>query len=309
MSYSLITVIIPLYNHAQYIEKCLDSAASDPYPAKEVVIIDDGSSDDSAALVKQWQSSGRGKGLKNFRFIQRENRGLTRTLNELTSLASGEFVALLASDDYLLPGGLSARVEYLQQHPDKMAVFGDCVVVDVADNVLHQSGLSQLFKARLDYLRSPALLNYELVFRWCAPGPIFMARTELYRLVGGYDETITVEDRDFYFRLAGQGMLGFIDKPVAAYRIIFKNFNSALPQIIKYCEAMIKTVDNNLGYFTGLRRLFLLADKLGCQGKISSLKREGFIQGALRHRTGRWLRSLLKRVYDVWAFAVFRFRG
>jgi glycosyltransferase involved in cell wall biosynthesis len=180
----LVSIIIPLYNHARYIERCLDSIADDAYPNTEIIMIDDGSRDDSHAVVERWRES-RGTAFHGeFCFIRRENRGVTRTLNELVSRASGEFVAVLASDDYLLPGGIAARVEYLRAHPEKMAVFADCTVVDEHEVCLHASGLSDIYGAQKEYLANDELLPYELIINWCVPGPVFMARRELYDLVG-----------------------------------------------------------------------------------------------------------------------------
>ncbi len=301
MTDPLVSVVIPLYNHAAYIERCLDSIVEDPYPAKEIVIIDDGSKDDSLDVVARWRESGRGEHLVDFRCYSRENRGITRTLNELVGLAAGPFIAFLASDDYLLPGGIGARVAYLQGHPEKMAVFADSVVVNDAGEVTAQSALAALFKTEVSRLASPKLLSYELVFHWCVPGPVFLARRELYDLVGGYDESIAVEDRDFYYRLAARDLLGFIDTAVAAYRVHAGGHAATPAREKSYVQAMLATTENNMAAFTGMRRAYLRADNWACRGKLQRLNGDNSVGALLKYRGGRLAGSILKRVYALCA--------
>jgi glycosyltransferase involved in cell wall biosynthesis len=139
----LVSILIPLYNHEHFIAKCLDSVLEDTYPDKEIVIIDDGSKDSSAEVVMQWRSAQSESLPCSFTFISRENRGVTSTLNELVALAQGGLLAILASDDYLLPGGIEARTNYLEQNRDKLAVIGDCKLVD--------------YQGELDRQKAPAL--------------------------------------------------------------------------------------------------------------------------------------------------------
>jgi hypothetical protein len=174
-------------------------------------------------------------------------------------MARGEYVALLASDDFLLPGGIQARLEYLQTHPDKLAVFSDCIVVDGDGNVTHTSGINDLYHGHTGYLLHDELLPLELILNWSVPGPAFMARRELYRQVGLYDESLTVEDWDMYLRIASRGMLGFIPEPVAAYR--FHGGNSVLDDSrrLAQLDSLMRTARKNAGLFTGAERDGLLS--------------------------------------------------
>ena len=101
----LVSVIVPSYNHARFVQACLESVAADPYPAKELVIIDDGSTDGSAHVIQSWIEQPSASELA-IRYEVHPNHGQTRTLNELLALASGRYIAYVASDDLLVPGGL-----------------------------------------------------------------------------------------------------------------------------------------------------------------------------------------------------------
>lgn len=212
----LISVCIPAYNHARFITRCLDSVRDDSYPNKEIVIIDDGSSDSTAESVRQWIAEN-GVGL-SITFKSRANRGVTSTLNELVDLSDGELIAVLASDDLLRENSLLERYRYLEQHPEKMAVFSDCIVVDEDDQLLHQSAIRDLRGGRKERYNSDSGLRKEIIQNWSVTGGCFLARRAVYDSLR-YNETLAVEDRDFYLKLVARNQLGFIDKPLIAYRL------------------------------------------------------------------------------------------
>jgi glycosyltransferase involved in cell wall biosynthesis len=254
----LVSILVPLYNHARYVGRCLDSVLEDGYPRVEIVIIDDGSQDESAALARRWYEGVDARRIKRFDLESRPNRGMIRTLNQLIAKARGDYLVLLASDDYLLPGGIAARLEYLRMHPHKFAVFGDCIVVDDCGTTTHDSGIVDLYGGHLECLMNDDLLALELIYNWCVPGPGFMARRELYGRVGLYDDSLTVEDWDMYLRVAAPGLLGFIPGPVAAYR--YHGGNSVLNERMRAAQldSLMRTAWKNNRAFQGLNRLGLL---------------------------------------------------
>jgi glycosyltransferase involved in cell wall biosynthesis len=254
----LVSVLVPLYNHARYLERCLGSVLEDGYPRVEIIIIDDGSKDDSALLARQWFERQDPERIERFDLESRPNRGVTRTLNELLGKAQGEFLILLASDDHLLPGGIGARLEYLRLHPHKLAVFGDCIVVDDAGKKTHESGIADLYGGHTACLVREDLLALELIFNWCVPGPGFMARRELYGLVGEYDESLKIEDWDMYLRIAARGALGFIPAPVAAYR--YHGGNSVVNETMRMAQldSLMRIAWKHHRSFTGVHRYGLL---------------------------------------------------
>lgn len=254
----LVSVLIPLYNHARYVTRCLESVLEDGYPRVEILIIDDGSQDDSAALARHWYEGADALRIERFELESCSNRGVVHTLNQLVAKARGEYVILLASDDYLLPGGITARVEYLRMNPHKMAVFGDCIVVDDGGTKTHDSGIVGLYGGHIKCLMNDDLLALELIYNWCVPGPGFMARRELYKRIGLYDENLTVEDWDMYLRVTAEGLLGFIPGLVAAYR--YHGGNSVLSNGIRtaHLVSLMRTAWKNSTAFEGLLRFGLL---------------------------------------------------
>ena len=236
---------IPAYNHERYIERCLDSVLQDSFHDKELVIINDGSTDRTAALIQSWIDDRQPEFPVVFR--SRENKGLTQTLNELVGLCNGEYLVSLASDDYLLDGGIAARSNYLDAHPEKFAVMGDCIVVDEKDALLHQSGLTGMYSADVTKYDTWDGLLDEIINNWSVPGPVLMVRKGIYEKVGGYDVKLDIEDWDFYLRMASGKLLGFINQPVSAYRLHGENISQQQSRVVWSHRQRLKTAMRNLG--------------------------------------------------------------
>ncbi|GLQ86443.1 glycosyltransferase family 2 protein [Dyella flagellata] len=220
----LVSVLIPAYNHERFIQRCLDSVLEDSYPAKEVVIIDDGSTDRTGERIAEWASR-YGQQLRVEYVHQGQNRGVAATLNELAARAHGEFLRLGASDDYLLPGGLEAQVRYLQNHPRKRAVVGDSIVVDQYGNKLHDSGMRDLYHADKRLYRTDEGIRRAVIRHWAIGGPVALLRKSALETVDRWTEGLRIDDWDFFLRLAARDALGFIDLPVCAYRLHGNNMS------------------------------------------------------------------------------------
>ncbi|MCC4601568.1 glycosyltransferase [Xanthomonas melonis] len=219
----LVSVLIPAFNHARFVQRCLDSVLEDPYPSKEIVIVDDGSSDATAEKIAQWVAM-HGDRLP-VQFVRRENRGVAATLNELALRANGEYLRLGASDDYLLAGGLDAQVRYLRGHPQALAVIGDACVVDPDGQLLHASAMRDLHGVDVDLYRSTSTIARAVIRHWAVSGAVAMLRRSAFDVRNGWDESLRIEDWDFFLRLAARNALGFIDMPVCAYRLHGSNLS------------------------------------------------------------------------------------
>jgi len=234
----LVSVLIPAFNHERFVQRCLDSVLEDPYPAKELVIIDDGSTDRTAARIADWVAT-HCMDLP-IEYVRRDNRGIAATLNELVARASGEFLRPGASDDYLLPGGLEAQVRYLLEHPGKGAVIGDSVVVDKDGNRIHDSGMRGLHGANKSLYRSDDGIRRAVISHWAIGGPVALMRRSALDTVDRWSEGLRIEDWDLFLRLAAQDALGFIDVSVCAYRIHGKNTSAtrhAATRVIHLAES------------------------------------------------------------------------
>ncbi|RDS82046.1 glycosyltransferase [Dyella psychrodurans] len=219
----LVSVLIPAYNHERFVQRCLDSVLEDLYPSKEIIIIDDGSTDGTHERIVEWMAR-HGDKLR-VEYVRRANRGIAATLNELAARAHGEFLRLGASDDYLLPGGLEAQVRYLMTHPFKKAVVGDSIVVDENGLILHGSGMHDLHGANKKLYRSNEGIRRAVISQWAIGGPVALVRKNALDTVDRWTEGLRIDDWDFFLRLAARDGLGFIDVTVCAYRIHGNNLS------------------------------------------------------------------------------------
>jgi glycosyltransferase involved in cell wall biosynthesis len=128
MTGPLVSVIIPTYNYVRYIGRALASLASQDYEPLEIIVVDDGSTDDTAGVVAR-------SGLDVI-YVRQENRGVSAARNAGLALSTGAFIAFLDADDYLLDRAVSMRVEVLLRRPDIGVVFCDTCAAD-ADGKLH----------------------------------------------------------------------------------------------------------------------------------------------------------------------------
>ncbi|MEO8746263.1 MAG: glycosyltransferase, partial [Rhodanobacter sp.] len=189
----------------------------DPYPAKELIIIDDGSTDKTGERIADWVATHCME--LPIEYVRRNNKGIAATLNELVVRASGEFLRPGASDDYLLPGGLDAQVRYLLAHPGKGAVIGDSVVVDQDGNRMHDSGMQMLHGADKNLYQSDDGIRRAIISQWAIGGPVALMRRSALDTVHRWSEGLRIEDWDLFLRLAACDALGFIDVSVCAYRL------------------------------------------------------------------------------------------
>lgn len=101
-----VSIVVPIYNVEKYLERCLDSMATQSYPNIEVIMVDDGSTDASAEIARRYEQK-----YSNFRLIQQENRGLGGARNTGICEASGDYIAMPDSDDWVHPDYIKRLVE------------------------------------------------------------------------------------------------------------------------------------------------------------------------------------------------------
>lgn len=256
MNTPLVSIIVPLYNHARYVEATLESFRSEGYPNLEIVILDDGSTDASFEIARRWLDAHPGA-FQHVVLERQENQGITKTLNRLVGLSRGEFITMVASDDLLLPGGIQARLEVLGSRPDWLAVFGDARVIDGQGQTTAPSALEYIRGSNRRALERDDLRALELILRWAVPGPVLLSRREAFdpeRGVGGYDETMFIEDRDYYLRLLARQALGFVNHSVAAYRWHARNAIRSNSSMVRVYDAVYRAEARHVNAFRGAER-------------------------------------------------------
>ena len=127
--FPLVSVLIPAYNHENYIQKTIESIINQTYPNIELIILDDGSKDKTWEKITELKPKCENRFVK-IHFETKQNEGTCITLNKLLKLSSGEFVYIIASDDLSKPQAIEKEVKFLQDNPDYALAVGDNEYVD-----------------------------------------------------------------------------------------------------------------------------------------------------------------------------------
>lgn len=287
-----VSFLVPVFNHEKYVVVCLNSLLECALIIKcELLIIDDGSTDSSKDLIKNWLSNHSAFFDEVF-FISRKNKGVTKTINEMLKRANGLFVAPIASDDYIFPDGFISRLKFAESNPNFDAVLGDAIVVDEIGSKKSASTFFDFHSANKQaLLLGGDFLVTELIYRWSVAGPCGLIRRSVYSEIGVYDESLRVEDREFYLRLLARGKVAFYDEVVAAYRVHSQNFSLVSANRTGVNSEIMATNAKAIFRFKGTNALFLWTYKSYFIGNI-------FLNILARYPSAG-LRFLLRRVFNV----------
>jgi len=219
----LVSVVIPSYNHSDYVAQAIESVLDQNWPNIDLIVIDDGSTDGSPDVIREVHKRRGG-----FRYVFRENKGLINTLSEGLNLSRGEYFCELASDDYFPPDSVKKRIEFLQKNLNFVAVFGDGFLIE--ERNLRSSCFLKNKHRRLFNQSDQILEMLSGTFPVFSTGLI---RRQALLEVGGFDSENFryYEDLDTPIRLASLGRLGFIDAPVIFRRDHATNVSKTTPHI------------------------------------------------------------------------------
>jgi glycosyltransferase involved in cell wall biosynthesis/O-antigen/teichoic acid export membrane protein len=205
-----VSIVIPTYNMAKYLPLALDSALSQDYPNLEIIVIDDGSTDDTFEMIRHY--------LPRIRCIRQENQGLPAARNHGLEAAQGEFVRFLDADDALCADSLVQQVEILRRHPKVGLVHSEALVMD-SDGNLHGSRRSGIRVSASTIV--PSARAFRRLLRGCdICVSTVMARMAAIRRVGPFQhESLPGEDWDMWLRIASYYDNAYVPKPLAYYRV------------------------------------------------------------------------------------------
>jgi glycosyltransferase involved in cell wall biosynthesis len=205
---SKVSVVVPAFNRAALIVETVESVLCQNYENFELIVVDDGSTDGTYEILSEY--AGQGK-LKLLTHPARENKGQSAALNLGLEAASGDFIAILDSDDLFLPGKLSAQVEYLNSHPDVGLVYGMGEGVDGSGRWIYDIHSP-------DHVE-PNDPNAVLLDCYFLLPQNALVRRAVYDQVGGFEEGFrAAQDHDMLVRIAENTRFGFIPIKVFQYR-------------------------------------------------------------------------------------------
>ncbi len=199
----LVSVIVPCHNGARFLAEAIESALAQTHPAIETIVVDDGSLDDTPAILERY--AGR------VRVLHQQNRGPSAARNAALAVAYGEYVAFLDADDRFRPEKIARQAGILDTRPDIGLVYGGWRFIDEEGRSLPGEG-----RPRGEGDMLPALLLGNPIHPLAA-----VVRRALVAEVGGFEESLRgCEEWDLFLRLSRRGMRwASLDAPLAEYRL------------------------------------------------------------------------------------------
>jgi glycosyltransferase involved in cell wall biosynthesis len=196
----LVSIVVPSYNHDRYLKEAIDSILAQDYPRVELIVIDDGSTDDSPQILLSHPGQ-----------FQREvqtNQGQVATLNRGWQMSKGDIIGYLSADDVLLPQAISAAVQCLQDHPDAVLSYSDFNLIDPDSAVVRR-------------VYTPECSYHDMVVKMlCPPGPGAFFRRTAFEKAGlwhtGYKQLL---DFEYWLRLGLHGRFVRVPRVLAGYRV------------------------------------------------------------------------------------------
>lgn len=276
----LVSIIVPSYNHENYISACLASIFEQSYPHIELIVLDDGSSDNSAAIIAEHQKA------NDFFFETHANMGLAATLNKGLSKATGDYIAIFASDDVMALDRIEVQVDYMEANPETGACGGNMLAIDDAGNIL--SKRKTLAAASFDFddmfvknLGGP-------------PAPTAMIRQSAIQQVGGYNPDIAIEDQYMWLKLGFHGYrVAILENVLAYYRDHGENSHKKYEWMIENVKKIYADYHSHPEYSRVLDR-FLTSMILKTAATDKKLARQLFKEVSWRYQPLKKIKGLYR---------------
>lgn len=271
----LVSVIMPAYNAAAFIAESIESVLRQTYPAFELIVVDDGSSDDSAAIAERHAAAD-----ARVRVIRCRNSGKPSIARNIgIGQASGHYLSFLDSDDVWLPQRLARTVAGMRAHPEWIAAFHDLDLIDssgakIGPTYLENAGFLAAAAAHLRALGDGwydcgERFHIFMSLRYAAAHTqsIIVDRRQAGPDLLRFDEDFIIcEDTDLWLRLARQGRFGYLDSVLSGYR---QHGTSITKKEVLFAEQSLRLHEHN---YPRVQAGMLAEERRSYRHKIASHK-------------------------------------
>lgn len=207
MNSTLVTVIVPAYNHEKYVLECLESINNQTYRDFQWIVVDDCSKDKTPEILKKNQ--------KKYGYeliLHDKNMGLSGTLTEtIRDYAKGEYLVMCASDDMFLPNKIEAQLKFLQENPKYVMCYSRSISMNEKSEEYPNRNTFAGYKS--------GYIFEDILCRKYNIGINIMYRTKVFGEVGYYEPNVLAEDYYLYCKIARKYEIGFLDQYLYKYRV------------------------------------------------------------------------------------------
>ena len=210
---SLVSILLPVYNTEEYIRECIESLIGQTYSPIEILVCDDASKDNVNAILKNYHTQKKIKLFKNL-----ENLGISRTLNKLTGISKGEYIAIMNSDDIAHPDRIEKQVEFLLKNPENDILGGGIEILK--GQKVYKNNYNIVFQKDEDIKKqmryTPGILHMTL-----------MAKRDVFSNISYNPHLPAAVDLDFLLKAKEQNYrFANLDTILCSYRIHRKSVGS-----------------------------------------------------------------------------------
>lgn len=230
----LVSVCIPAYNHENYVQETIKSIIAQTYKNIELIIIDDGSTDSTFSKIKEMENICK-KRFRRVVFETKQNEGTCDTVNKIYSLANGEFIYHIASDDMAKPNAIETEIKFLSNNPEYALVVGDNDIIDSNGNRCYwdkernnvytkKDAVYKTFGAFLKHAKpqinfcSDDFGTYKSLFIGNYIPNGYMIRKSVLGKIGPFTQKAPLEDWWFMLQISKYYKIKYIDRILFSYR-------------------------------------------------------------------------------------------
>jgi glycosyltransferase domain-containing protein len=240
-----ITILVPTYNRSPFLRRAIRSVLRQSFSDWELVVLDDGSTDDTERIIKEFMANN--PRITTIRNTRNENTGIATLLDKGLAVAKGKYIARLDDDDYWIDDNkLRKQFDFLESHPDYVAVGGGVVIVDS-----NEKEMSRYFKKETD-----AQIRANALFANPFSHTTTMFRTDAARHVGSYGANRFAEDWDLWLRMGSIGKFYNFQEYFTAYTM--SGNNESFVQQKGMSRAILGYIKKHRRGYPGFLKAYLL---------------------------------------------------
>ncbi|MCM0611839.1 glycosyltransferase [Marinobacter sediminum] len=263
-----VSVVTPTYNRARFLPDAVASVLAQTYADLELIVVDDGSVDDTRKVLEPFLADGR------VRYFYQENQGQSHARNHALEQATGDFIAFLDSDDLWAPGKLERQLAVLQANPDVDIVHGDEAMIDERGAVISLENMRRYSGSITRYLLADNSVSITTA----------LVRRRCFYEMGGFDTSVGVaDDYELWLRFSARYLFHYEPGIVASYRVMADQISSDKRRRFAANERIIRTFLEHYGEALSVRERRWGLARFFCRKAryFASVRERGMAIGAI----------------------------
>lgn len=268
---NVVSIVVATYNRTAFLRETLMSLINQTYPATEIILVDDGSTDGTQKYIKQLLKEKKFADKISF-FPRSKNEGVSSAMNFGMSQATGTYIAHIGSDDIWAPTNLEKQVELLEKNSEVGLTYSDVARIDQNNSIL---ATSRFVENKIGPHRGWVL--DKLLFKGMfIPAISVVFRRELFQEVGGFDKSIQISnDFDFFIKVSAHCQVDYIPEVLGFWRMHSQNLHNK--DRSKMYQERMQVITSNYKRFKSKHDLSMISLGITVSNTMAQLGREQFV--------------------------------